>query len=424
MKKLLTILCLGAFVVSTTNVSAQDDQKSLRTNTWSIYGQGGTSWATGLDYKNVHSSAGESIAPEMGVGVNYNLRPWIRFGLNYEFSKYKREQRFTEFQSMNYKPAIQTGELIESNGGMIYGDMWTWYHNVDLTAEFNIMELWVNRSSRRFNLYAGTGLGAMFAKGNTYTMGMGAEVWHDTSATNGDWTNTGWVKATNDRHHYQSAYMPFNLSAEYDVSPRLTLGVKGQYKCVFSSDDMAPDGLFATAFTIRYNFVPSCKQYYKDALYKRNNEYNDLINEARRTKAELEVAITDLNTENERLKKLLEECSESLDECEKYVRIKDLNVYFHLNDATVTRDEEARLAAFARELKADERFTINLVGEASAEGETLHNQELSEARLANVIKLLNQNGVGHDRIKSAKAVGSSKQIHDASGRKVEITVNR
>ena len=142
------------------------DYKALRTNTWSVYGQGGVSWATGVDYKNVSPPKGTSLSPEVGFGVNYNIRPWVRLGLNYEFSKYAREQRLSDFRSV--APIFSMGnqgitELVKNYGGIAYGKQWTMYHNIDLTAEFNIMQLWKDRKNTWFNLYAGTGIGMMFA---------------------------------------------------------------------------------------------------------------------------------------------------------------------------------------------------------------------------------------------------------------------
>ena len=265
MKKQITIICAGlaALVGLTTNADAQD-HKALRTNTWSVYTQGGASWATGVDFENINPPAGTSTAVETGAGVNYNIRPWIRLGLNYEFSKSKREQRLSALVPMGPimdMTGTSTTELREINGGMAYANQWTQYHNVDLTVELNVMELWKNRNCTRFNLYAGTGVGAMFAKGNTYTIGMGYEEWEDPDnyqdglQVSDNWTSVAWVRANNSRHNFNSHYVPFSLSAEYDVLPQLTLGLKGQYKALFSSNDFAPDGLVSAAVVVRYNFA-------------------------------------------------------------------------------------------------------------------------------------------------------------------------
>lgn len=283
MKKVRIILCacLVACVTLVTDAGAQD-YKCLRTNTWSIYGQGGVSWATGLEFQNVNPSTATSIAPELGAGVNYNLRPWIRLGLNYEFSKYKREQRFNALQPVAPTLDIPGFNLAENNGGMAYRKMWTQYHNADFTIDFNVVQLlWNNRKSGRFNLYLGSGIGMMFANGNTYAIGMGDERWVDPNnyaaehQVKDNWASLAWVTVDNNRHHFEERYVPIVLTAEYDVSSRVTLGVKGQYKSLISPEAaLAPDALCAAAFVVRYNIlgprhgVSSYKRKYEELVRK------------------------------------------------------------------------------------------------------------------------------------------------------------
>ncbi len=431
---------MAAFLGNTLNVNAQDDKpleyKALRTNTWSVYAQGGVSWATGLKFKSVNPAAGTSMAPEVGVGVNYNLRPWIRFGLNYEFSKYKREQRLENFEAVKTSfdgTASGITQNTVNNGGIAYRNLWNMYHNVDLTAEFNIMELWPNRSCNRFNLYAGTGIGMMFARGNTYTIGMGNEQWIDpNNATGnvGNWASYTWVKAENSRHNYNSVYVPMVLSAEYDVMPRLTLGVKGQYKALLSSDDFAPDGLAAAAVVVRYNFVGAKKgacagdKLYKETLDK-CNELRAEVARTREVEAESRKALDAANAENEQLKQQLRDCTKAVADCEsKKTEGKGLTILFENNSSKLSDADIERLNKFAGALKADEQVTINIVGEASSEGNAAKNQVLSEKRLANVVSILAGNGVDGARIQSAKAIGDASNVSGPSHRKVEITVSR
>ncbi len=425
-------------MASTLNANAQDtqpDYKALRTNTWSIYLQGGASWATGLEFKSVNPAAGTSIAPEAGLGVNYNLRPWIRLGLNYEFSKYRREQRPDNFEAV--KPSFDGSnsgltENTANNGGVAYRKMWNMYHNIDLTADFNIMQLWPNRQCTRFNLYAGTGAGMMFAKGNAYTLAMGNEQWEDPNNATGNsdnWTSHTWLKAENSRHSYNSFYVPIALAAEYDVMPQLTLGVKGQYKALFTSDHLAPSGLEAAAIVVRYNFVGakqgirSARALYSEAL----DNCNKLRAEAAQAEANNRTALIAVQNDNQALQQQLKESKLALAECENRkaaTPISALTVQFDNNSSKVSAADVKRLEAFAGELKANEAATINLVGEASAEGETAKNQALSEKRLANVMDILRRNGIGDERIRSSKAIGDTQQVYGPSNRRVEITINQ
>ena len=72
------------------------------------------------------------------MGVSFNIRPLIRVGLNYDLSKYAREQRFSEFQPLEIPKG--EGTLSEQYGGLAYSKMWTRYHAVDITLELNVLE--------------------------------------------------------------------------------------------------------------------------------------------------------------------------------------------------------------------------------------------------------------------------------------------
>ena len=435
MKKLIKIMCIGlAAVVGLTTTADAQDYKALRKNTWSVYAQGGASWATGVGFENIDPSVGTSTAVEMGAGVNYNIRPWVRLGLNYEFSKFKREQRFGELVPMGTildMSGSSMSELREQNGGVAYANLWTTYHNLDLTAEFNIMEIWKNRKCVKFNLYAGTGVGVMFAKGNGYSIAMGYEEWTDPANYQGglqvadDWTSVSWIRANNNRHNFKSIYIPAILSAEYDVTPQLTLGVKGTYKAVLSPDAFAPDGLVAAALVVRYNFgtakagFKTYKKKYECTLGKYKDvraKYEDEMAARRAEKEEYWRSLDALNNENAALKGQLDDCLSKLNT--KFV------VSFDQGVSKVTQFNKARLADLAEQLKSDPTTTISLVGEASVEGGPRDNQRLSERRLANVLSVLKANGISGDRIKFTDAIGSTSNIADASARRVLITINR
>lgn len=441
--RIILFTCVAVLVAGVTDAAAQDS-KALRKNTWSAYAQGGVSWATGLDYKNINNTRGTSIAPEFGLGVNYNLRPWVRFGLNWEISKYRREQRFGEFQPLAPSfgnPDDGFSKLTNSYGGMAYNEMWTRYHNLDLTAEFNIMELWPKRKCQWFNLYAGVGAGAMFAKGNTYTVGMGHEYWTDPdnydqngNAVGDNWSSTAWVKANNRHHYFNAFYIPALISAEFDVSPRVTLGLKGEYKAVISNKSMAPNGIETLAVVFRYNFVGrkhgvrSNKSKYNEAMasYVALQKDHEAL-EAQRTadekkKREAErqyrEAIDKLNAENEALKR-------SLKECEDNNRTPEvITVQFDGGMSKISDKDMQKLADLAKAMKADENVMISLTGEASADGGHRTNQRLSEKRLKKVMAVLNENGIDSDRIRSAKAIGDANRVFNSSGRRVEIVVNK
>jgi outer membrane protein OmpA-like peptidoglycan-associated protein len=428
--KLLKIIACMAVAVATATVAGAQDYDAYRTNTWSVYGQAGVSWATGLDFKNVNQSSGTGIAPEIGTGVNYNLRPWVRFGLNYEFSKYKREQRYSAFRPVPPMLDMIEGpvEDIKSTGGMIYYDMWTMYHDLDLTAEFNIMEIWKNRKSKRFNLYAGTGVGVMFGRSNLYSLGMGHNWWldprnHDEVGleVSDNYISQSWVRAGNARDKFTALYIPVVLMAEYDITPRFTVGLKGQYKAIFSKNAMAAAGTEVLAITARWNFLcgkhgfQTNKQKYNDLAGKYDDlqdANNKLADDAAQAKKDYEDALAALNDQNDALK-------DQLADALTPENVKE-TVLFEPDESTLAEGDIERLKALADEMKANPEITISLVGEASADGDFDKNQALSERRLASVVKALGDFGIGSDRITQTGAIGEDNKINQ---RRVKILIN-
>lgn len=124
----------------------RNTNKELRTNTWSIYAQGGLSWANGVWYPNIDAKSSYKQSPAVGGGIDFTIRPWVRIGADYIWSRYRREQRFD---------AIDT----KANLAKTYGNYVMNTHNVKLGVQFNFMELWPMRKAQWFNIWMGTGIG-------------------------------------------------------------------------------------------------------------------------------------------------------------------------------------------------------------------------------------------------------------------------
>ena len=79
-------LSLWLVVLAVSGVKAQteyavptpprDSNQELRTHTWSVYAQGGLSWATGVWYSNHDAKKSYKLAPAVGGGVDFTIRPW------------------------------------------------------------------------------------------------------------------------------------------------------------------------------------------------------------------------------------------------------------------------------------------------------------------------------------------------------------
>ena len=155
-------VCLVALFAILSSVAAQaqtdtdflpdkcEYNKDVRTGTWSIYAQGGLSWATGVWYENVDAKKSYGMSPAIGGGVDYTIRPWVRVGAEYLWSRYRREQRM---------PSLNTSEMpIKAYGNYLMN-----YYNAKLGAGFNLMEFWPNRNAQWLNIWVGTGVGYMMA---------------------------------------------------------------------------------------------------------------------------------------------------------------------------------------------------------------------------------------------------------------------
>ena len=143
-------------------------------------------------------------------------------------------------------------------------------------------------------------------------------------------------------------------------------------------------------------------------------DYDKVQEECAKAKSEKDASLKDLIDENESLKariKALEQANSG--------SAKSHIVYFNLDSSTLSDVERERLIAYGVQLSSD--GMISIVGEASNEGGSEYNQKLSDERVSSVINILNQIGIGKERISSAKGIGSSANGEGPAFRRVSIT---
>ena len=433
MNRLITLTVIVLLFVPIIDIGAQErGSGTYRTCTWSLYGEAGATMSHGIGISNVNAAPWTSVSPEIGAGVSFNIRPWIRLGLNYDFSKYARELRFDKLQPLgdsagdgtididgnlsgDVLPDIDgsvTGDrlLLEKTGGLAYTKMWTQYHAADLTLEFNVMEIWKNRTDKRFNLYAGAGFGWLFARGNTYNIAMGNERWKEKYKE----TTDIWLKAENTRHNYNTGYVPMLVSAEFDVSPIVTLGLQGNYKRLLKCDN-APKGIGTVSMVVRLNLLggksgyvskasklresenalaamrdmnEAVKEDCEDSVHSLKDDLADSENEVARLKSELE----DLKKENEALKSQAEEKPKMSRDT-----LGNICVMFDFDSSKLRKQAKTELDDFAKRIKSTEGYELFVTGEASASGDSRYNLKLSELRIDSVISHLSKKGIDCSR---------------------------
>lgn len=430
MKRYLSIIILALSSCLFAGMGAQERGSSAyRTATWSLYAEGGATMVHGLGMSSVDAAPGMNIFPEIGAGVSFNIRPWIRLGLNYDFSKYAREQRFSEFQPIEIPAG--TGTLSERYGGLVYSKMWTHYHAADMTLELNIMELWKNRRDRRLNLYAGAGFGWLFAKGNTYDISMGHERWSESYKE----TINTWLNAVNTSHKYDVGYVPMLLSAEFDISPVVTVGLQGNYKRLLSCDN-APKGIGTASVVLRLNILGSKSGYKSTGRKLRESELAlaAMTVASAAAKADCEAsgkakdeALASAMSENASLKEQVETLGKENAELKARrtnEALEKLTVQFSNDSFKLSAAAKADLDAFAERMKALNETELVVVGEASATGASGHNLRLSELRIETVLDYLRKQGVDCSRAFRQPLGDSGKDASDAARRATILVVSR
>lgn len=457
MNRLLILTVIVLLFVPLIDIGAQErGSGTYRTCTWSLYGEAGATMSHGIGISNVNAAPWTSVSPEIGAGVSFNIRPWIRLGLNYDFSKYARELRFDKLQPLDTPAGDGTIDidgnlsgyvlsdidgkpagdrlLLEKTGGLAYTKMWTQYHAADLTLEFNVMEIWKNRTDKRFNLYAGAGFGWLFAKGNTYNIAMGNERWKEKYKE----TTDIWLKAENTRHNYNTGYVPMLVSAEFDVSPIVTLGLQGNYKRLLKCDN-APKGIGTVSMVVRLNLLggksgyvsksgklresenalaamrdmnEDVKEDCEDSVHSLKDDLADSENEVARLKSELE----DLKKENEALKSQAEEKPKMSRDT-----LANICVMFDFDSSKLRQQAKTELDDFAKRIKSTEGYELFVTGEASASGDSRYNLKLSELRIDSVISHLSKKGIDCSRA-YRQPLGDTGKDSSKSAQRVTILI--
>lgn len=425
---LIAVVSVGAKAQTVGDGDTQPPQGSNRerhTRTWSIYAQGGLSWATDVWYQNIDAKRSYKQSPAVGGGVDFTIRPWVRVGAEYLWSNYRREQRLSVIDTKTMP--VKT-----------YGNYMMNFHNAKLGAGFNIMELWQNRSAKWLNIWAGTGVGYTFAKGNEYgiyfnnTKTVGGTttpfVEGESVSNDGTITITGNVQTKNRHEDFNTIFIPASLHIEADVSQNFTVGLKGEMDWMMNRKDIAPKNLILALATVRYNFVPSNNSvrqaYYEDEIAKLGDRVNELRREAAEAKAnadKVENARQQTEQQNADLRRKLSECENNKPQTVVSTDMTSHFVQFNHNSSFMSSAEADRLKAFAQSVRGKK---LSLVAEASTPGTDDYNVQLSERRLRRVVEALVKEGFALEDLHPTTAIGEQNGKPSAEGRRVTITVEQ
>ena len=420
---LTTLAFVGAQAQTASKAVAdppRDTNKELRNHTWSIYAQGGLSWANGVWYPNIDAKSSYKQSPAVGGGIDFTIRPWVRIGADYIWSRYRREQRFSVIDN-NVMP-VKT-----------YGNYMMNTHNIKLGVQFNLMEFWTARKAQWFNIWLGTGLGGTLARGNEYGVwisntknGTSSSIGNDANISNdGTVTITGNVTTHNRHENFNKLYIPATLHIEADVSRQFTVGVKGEMDWLLNRQEVAPKHLIYALATVRYNFVQSrarkLRDYYDGEIAVLNDRANSLRQEAdsEKARAEQEAQLRQkAEQENNDLQRQLDDCQNSKKAVEA---TPEHYVQFAHNSSYMSREEKDRLRSFARSVKGEK---LTIVAEASTPGTSDYNQLISERRMKRVVDLLLKEGFSLQDLQPQTAIGAKNGKKTFEGRRVTIKVKK
>lgn len=431
MKKVLTIIA-GALLATSAFAQVEvENYDALRTNTWSPYVKGGIALTTGGEFRNNNAGIGTFVTPMAGVGVDYNILPWVRVGVGYEASGYNREQRLTAI----------------APDGTSYRSLEMIYHAVDLTADFNLMEIWKDRSCKAFNIYLGTGFGYLFSQGIEHTINMGIiETIDPNNYVNGvqvadNYSVHSWYNANNNSVAFNSPYIPAYLSVEYDINPRFTMGLEGGVKYLLGSNGFAPQLIETAGVVLRWNIVglkQGCRTKAQvinelrtklTACTAANADCNARAAKLAADNADLEKQISDIRKKLADSEANCDALRKQLEEAYKASRDKDLAailakavVYFANDSYKISADAQQTIETVAEFLNKYDDVKVSLVGSASKTGPKAHNQELSVNRANAVKTALVAAGVADSQIEGIKAIGDEGMTSKAECRRVVFTL--
>ena len=422
---LTSLLTVGAQAQTVSEGKAdllRNTNKELRTRTWSVYAQGGLSWATGVWYQNQDAKKSYKQSPAVGGGFDFTIRPWVRIGADYIWSRYRREQRFDKLDTQA-SPAKSYGNYVMNT------------HNVKVGAQFNFMEFWPNRKPQWLNIWMGTGIGGTFARGNEYGIWIGNTISENgnTTAFFGDMnisndatvTITGKVATVNRREKFNKLFIPATLHIEADVSRQFTLGLKGEVDWLLNRKEVAPKNLIYALATVRYNFVRSRaskeREFYNEEIAALNDRTNAMRQEAETAmaRADREAALRQqAEQQNSDLQRQLNDCRNSK---RTVAEAPEHYVQFAHNSSYMSREETDRLRSFARSMKGEK---LAILAEASTPGTPEYNQTISERRLERVVKVLLKEGFAPEDLHPQTAIGAQNGKKNFEGRRVTIKVKK
>ena len=422
MMKLKNILGITVVLMATVTLQAQTYNDSVRVRTWSVYMQGGISSYHGVR-SELFDNSKRTMAPDLNLGVKYNIQPWVRLGVNAGYTMLKSSGNHSlsiTTTDHNFLIGDRTGTL-ELKSDRLQNLNNTYLAGVDANADFNILEIWPKRKAQWLSLYAGAGVGYMRGWNRN------SQTWsyNERATATGDAYFNGYshsyLKSSEDKKHFNALYIPLSLSLEFDIQRQLTLGVIGQYKCIPTKSDFSPKGIYSAGVDIRDNFVKS-----KRNLKRKQNA--ELYSELDASQVDCASAKATLQRQSreemERLKKEADELKRQIESINSTAAGKGEEtsaiIYFENDSWELSSKGGEQLQVLAEKLKTHPEKKIMLISSANTVGHENRNKKLSSNRLNTVKQFLLSQGVSDTQFKTEVSLGDYGMTTSSDCRRVIV----
>lgn len=375
--KLPLIMVLLLLLPSAGILSAQGPYREARTGTVGLRLGGGLSWSFGSSFENIGANEINLFQPYGEAGLLFNIKPWVRLGADYSYTRMIREQMFSTLS-----PASGTGIAPGSVEGYAYRDLKSRFHGASLTGEFNLLEIGRNRSKGRFSLWLGTGVGYLFSQGNIWNLSVGDIIRSD------NWSQVVQFDGHNESHDYGSPFIPATVSLEFAFLPQVALSIGGGFRYVISKEDIAP----------------------KSQAYAKAGLVFNLTGKGRHADPAPVLPVAPMKPDTVVVEKPVEKVVEKVIEVAApgFVITDDMLPYVTFDLGSSRLDEKVNASALSMLvsiLKANPSVNFDVFGWTDHSGGDDINEPLSEARAKVLRDYLVGQGISASRIMTVKGLG-------------------
>lgn len=249
-----SILCIATAFLFVATIQAQTYNAKAQTAALSVYVEGGTSGYYGVR-SALFDNSKMSIAPDFDLGAKFNVKPWMRVGLNVGYTMMKSTNKTITSSTITDNDFMVGGHAttLETKIDCLQNRNDAHLLGVDINADFNILNLWPNRNTKWINLYAGVGVGYMHG----WNRNLQTNSYSESAIAKGEGYynvyNHMYLKSFSDNAQFNTLYVPVSLSIEFDVFSQFTICAIVQSKSLPINVELTPKGIFNSGIVVRYN---------------------------------------------------------------------------------------------------------------------------------------------------------------------------